>query len=72
MTSFSECEGFEAEWKQRNVENVTVIKVPVRYGTAIPIKCVGGYGKLSGPDVVTCLDDTTFAGLDNIRCCSEY
>ena len=53
MTSSSECEGFEAEWKQRNIENVTNIQIPVRYGAVIPIKCVDGSEKLSGPDVIT-------------------
>ena len=66
---FSECDGFESESKRRKIENVNQLK---SHGTVIQIECVDGYDKLSGPDAVTCLDDNTFPGLDDVFCSSEY
>ena len=68
----SECIGFEDDWKQKKMENTTELKTPVTYGTAITIRCTTGYKKLSGPDAVTCIENTTFYGLDDVKCYSEY
>ena len=62
---------FEADWIKRKIENTTELKIPVSYGSVIPIRCVSGYEKLSGPDAVTCLQNTTFYGLDDVACQSE-
>ena len=59
---------FEADWINRKIENATDLKITVAYGTVIPIRCVSGYEKLSGPDVVICIENTTFCGLDDILC----
>ena len=48
--------------------NTTELKTTVTYGTVIPIKCVNGYNRTSGPDVVTCIEKTTFSGLDDVFC----
>ena len=69
--SSSECNGFEADWKWRKM-NTSEVKIPVSYGTVIPIHCFDGYQKLSGPGAVTCIQNTTFYGLDNISCVGEY
>ena len=52
---------------KRNIENTTELKIPVLYGTVIPVRCFGP--KLSGPDAVTCIENTTFHGLDEVVCC---
>ena len=62
---------FEADWKRRKIENTTELKLPVSYGARIPVRCVHGYQKLSGPHAVTCIGDT-FYGLDEVVCYSEY
>ena len=59
---------FEADWIKRKIENTTELKSPLSYGDVIPIQCVSGYEKLSGPDIVTCLQNTTFYGLDDVIC----
>ena len=62
---------FEADWKRRKIENTTELKLPVSYGARIPVRCVDGYQKLSGPHAVTCIGDT-FYGLEKVVCYSEY
>ena len=45
------------------------------YGTVIRIGCIGGHEKLSGPDAVTCIESTSFYGLndiDDVSCPREY
>ena len=59
---------FEADWMKRKIENTTELKIPVSYGAVIPVRCVCGYEKLSGPDAVTCIENTTFYGIDDIVC----
>ena len=59
---------FEADWIERKIENTTELKSPLSYGDVIPIRCVSGYEKLSGPNNVTCLQKTTFYGLDDVIC----
>ena len=59
---------FEADWTDKKIENVTELIFPILYGTEIPIRCVSGYEKSSGTDTVTCLQNTSFIGLDDIRC----
>ena len=61
----------EADWKRRKIENTTELKLPVSYGDRIPVRCVHGYQKLSGPHAVTCIGDT-FYGLDDVVCYGEY
>ena len=68
----SECKSFEADWKRRKIENTTTLKTPVTYATVISIRCVGGFEKLSGPDAVTCMENTSFYGLDDVKCHSKY
>ena len=72
MVLSSECQGFNDDWRGRKIESITAFMIPVTYGTIIPIRCVGGYGKLSGPDAVTCIANTTFHGLDDVSCLGEY
>ena len=67
-TLSSECKMFEADWTKRKIENVTELKILILHGTEIPIRCASGYEKSSGPDAVTCLQNTLFTGLDDIRC----
>ena len=43
----------------------------VTYGTKVPIKCADGYKKISGPDAVTCFENTNFYGLDEVSCLGE-
>ena len=62
---------FEADWKRRKIENTTELKLPVSHGARIPVRCVDGYQKLSGPHAVTCIGDT-FYGLDEVVCYGEY
>ena len=59
---------FEADWTEKKIENVTELIFPILHGTEIPIRCVTGYEKSSGTDTVTCLQNTSFSGLDDIRC----
>ena len=61
----------EADWKRGKIENTTELKLPVSYGARIPVRCVHGYQKLSGPHAVTCIRDT-FYGLDEVACYGEY
>ena len=67
---FSECKGFEDDWKQRDIEITGERSNPVRYGTVITIKCGTGYMTL--PDTVTCIENTNFYGSDDVECSSEY
>ena len=62
---------FEADWIKRKIENATELKIPILHGTKIPIRCVCGYEKSSGPNAVTCLEKAAFIGLDDIRCCES-
>ena len=66
------CQGFEAEWMIKGIENSTDIEVPIPYGTVVPIKCTGSNRKLSGPDNITCLENNTFSGLSDIYCSGKY
>ena len=68
VLSSSECKRFEVDWTKRKIENATEMKTPILHGTEIQIRCVNGYEKLSGPDTVTCLHNTSFTGLDDILC----
>ena len=45
---------------------------PIRYGAEIRVGCVTGYQKISGPDAVTCIESTTFYGLDDVYCLGKY
>ena len=67
-TLFSECKMFEADWTKRKIENATQLIIPILHGDEIPIRCASGYEKSSGPDAVTCLQNTSFTGLDDIQC----
>ena len=70
----SECKGFQDDWMLKNIDK-TALESPVTYGTEIPIRCIGGFEKLSGPEAVTCIEGTTFFGLDDaddLSCPSEY
>ena len=58
--SSSECDGFEDGWKRKKIENATELKTPVTYGAIIPVRCVPGYQKISGPDAVICIETLTF------------
>ena len=71
MLSSSVCKMFEADWIKRKIENTTELKIPISYRSLTPIRCVSGYVKLSGLDAVTCLQNTTFYGLDDVACQSE-
>ena len=62
---------FEDIWKKMKIENTTELTTPVSYGTVIPIGCVDGYQKLSGQKAVTCIENTTFYGLDEVVCYSK-
>ena len=62
------CTGIDDQWSRQLVENVTDLSFPVSSGDVIPVKCVSGYEKFSGPDTVTCDQDTTYIGLENITC----
>ena len=70
--SSSESNGFEDDWKRKKIENTTELKTPVTYGAVVPVRCVTGYQKISGPDVVTCIESTNFYELDDVKCHSEY
>ena len=72
MLLSSECKMFEDDWANRKIENTTALNSPVLHGTVIPIQCVGGFEKLSGPDAVNCIENTTFYGLDDVICSGEY
>ena len=72
LFSSSECKGFEDNWKKRNIENTTSFKIPLTAGAVLQIRCVGEYEKLSRPDAVTCFEDITFYGLNDVICCSKY
>ena len=68
LSFFTGCYGFEVQWKDRKIQSTTSLSIPVAYGYVIPISCVDGSMKLYGPDNITCLDDNTFSGLDNVCC----
>ena len=68
VLSSSECKMFQDDWMNRKIENATKLDIPIAYGNVIPIRCVDGYLKLTGPDAVTCSENTTFIGLDYIVC----
>ena len=66
--SSSECKSFEADWKRRKIENADKLESPIRYGTIVQIRCVNRYEKLYGPVAVTCIENTNFYGLDDVKC----
>ena len=72
MRDFSGCKTFEADWKEKNIVNITSFTVPIPYGAIIPIQCSDGYKKISGSDNITCLEDNTFSGLSDIQCFCKY
>ena len=71
VSSSSECKDFQDDWKQRKI-NIGGLKIPVIFGTVLSIRCEVGYEKLSGSDAVTCLENTTFDGLNDVSCLCEY
>ena len=54
------------------IENTTELNTTVSYGAVIHIRCVFGFEKLSGPDNITCIQNTSFYGLDDVTCQREY
>ena len=67
---FLECKGFEDDWERRNIDTSTQ-ESPVINGTEVSISCAGGHENLAGSNIVTCIEDATFHGLDDIWCFGE-
>ena len=67
----SECKESQPNWKEKKIDNITTIPSPLESGTRIPFACIDGY-HLSEIITITCLYNSTFAGLDAVSCNRKY